>query len=130
MKKIVLITALIALVGLAWGQSNMGPWILIGDQNNVKIYRSYSTCNGDLAVMLRVENSNSIPVAVSFNSAFNLSGSILPINLPKQYVVAAKETIGGDCSAGDMKINPNNYVTTIQIGVSDYIIQNLKIVQL
>lgn len=130
MKKLVLITALIALVGLAWGQTTTGPWVLLQEQQNVKIYRSYGECNGQLTVLLKIVNGNGNAVSVAFDSAFNLSGNLLPVDLKKNYTVAASSTHGGDCTTDDAKINPYNYVSTIQMGVSDYIIQNLKIVQL
>ena len=129
MKKLMLITALIALAGFAWGQTTTGPWVLLQEQQNVRIYRSYGECDGQLTVFLRVVNSNSKPVSVSFDSAFNLSGNVLPVELKKSYTVAASSTHGGDCSSEDAKINPYQYVTSIQMGVSDYIIQNLKILQ-
>jgi len=130
MKKLLLITALIAFAGLVWGQTSTGPWVLLQEQQNVRIYRSYGECDGQLTVFLKVVNSNSNPVSVSFDSAFNLSGNVLPVELKKSYTVAASSTHGGDCSLEDTKINPYRYVSAIQMGVSDYIIQNLKIVQL
>lgn len=130
MKKLVLITALIVFVGLAWGQTTTGPWVLLQEQQNVKIYRSYGECNGQLTVLLKIVNGNGNAVSVAFDSAFNLSGNLLPVDLKKNYTVAASSTHGGDCTTDDAKINPYNYVSTIQMGVSDYIIQNLKIVQL
>ena len=130
MKKLVLITALIALVGLAWGQNTTGPWVLLQEQQQVKIYRSYGECNGQLTVLLKIVNGNSNAVSVAFDSAFNLSGNLLPVELKKNYMVPAGSTHGGDCTTDDAKINPYNYVSTIQMGVSDYIIRNLKIVQL
>lgn len=129
MKKLVLMTALIALVSFVWGQSSTGPWVLLQEQQQVKIYRSYGECNGQLTVLLKVVNESSKSVSVTFDSAFNLSGNILPVELKKNYTVAANSSHGGDCTAEDAKINPYQYVTSIQMGVSDYIIQNLKILQ-
>lgn len=130
MKKLVLIIALLALVGLAWGQNSTGPWVLLQEQQNVRIYRSYGECNGQLTVLLKVENGNNSAVQVSFDSAFVISGNTIQVSLPKSYIVPANSTLGGDCATETMKVNPYNYVTTIMAGVSDYIIQNLKTVQL
>ena len=130
MKKLVLVSALIMFVGLAWGQATNGPWVLLQEYQKVKIYRSYGNCNGQLTVLLKVVNGNSKSVSVSFDSAFSLSGNLIPVELKKNYTVAASSTFGGDCSTEDTKINPYDYVTTIELGVCDYIIQNLKIVRL
>ncbi len=116
--------------GSLLAQTNYGPWMLIQEQDNVKIFRSYSTCDGELKVLLKIENTNNTEVSVSFDSAFDLSGSILTTDQTKQYSIPALTTLEGNCTDLNLSVNPYDYVTTIQVGVSDYIIQNLQIVQL
>lgn len=96
----------------------------------MKIFRSYSTCDGELKVLLKIENNNSSQVTVSFDSAFDLGTSIFATDHTMQFTIPASTTLGGSCADQNFMVNPYDYVTTIQVGVSDYIIQNLQIVQL
>lgn len=96
----------------------------------MKIYRSYSSCEGELKVLLKIENNNTSQVTVSFDSAFDLSGSVFTTDHSMQFSIPAMTTLGGNCTDQNLSVNPYDYVTAIQLGVSDYIIQNLQIVQL
>ncbi len=96
----------------------------------MKIFRSYSTCDGELKVLLKIENTNNSQVTVSFVSAFDLVGSIYETDHTMHFTIPASTTLGGNCADQNLSVNPYDYVTTIQVGVSDYIIQNLQIVQL
>jgi hypothetical protein len=116
--------------GSLLAQTNYGPWMLIQEQDNVKIFRSYSTCDGELKVLLKIENNNTSQVTVSFDSAFDLSGAVFTTDHSMQFSIPAMTTLGGSCTDQNFSVNPYDYVTTIQVGVSDYIIQNLQIVQL
>ncbi len=130
MKRVLILFGFMSLLFSMNGQTNFGPWILLAEQNDVKIYRSYSTCDGELKVLLKVENNGANNYQVSFDSAFDLDGSILPVDLPKQIIVNAGSTAGGNCQNPDLSINPFNYITSVKLGESDYVIQNLQIVQL
>jgi hypothetical protein len=130
MKKIFIIISLMVFAGSLLAQTNYGPWILLKEQSNVKIYRSYSSCDGELKVLLKIENNNGSQVAINFDSAFDLSGTLIDTDHSMQFTIPASTTLGGSCADQNFSVNPYDYVTTIQVGVSDYIIQNLQIVQL
>ncbi len=125
MKRILFIISMLVFSGNLMAQTSFGPWILIQEQNNVKISRSYSSCDGEIKVLLKIENNNTSQVSVKFDSAFNLNGSVFNTDHSKQITIPALTTVGGNCADQNLSVNPYNYVTTIQMGVSDYIIQNL-----
>lgn len=130
MKRIFFLFGFISLFLSLNAQTTYGPWILLQEQNEVKIYRSYSTCDGELKVLLKIENNNGSQVTVSFDSAFNMSGIVFETDHSMQFTIPAATILGGSCADQNLSVNPYDYVTNIQIGVSDYIIQNLQIVQL
>ncbi len=130
MKKILLIISLMFFAGSLPAQTNYGPWILLQEQENVKIHRSYSSCDGELRVLLKIENTGASEITVSFDSAFNLNGTVFETDHSLQFTIPAGTTLGGNCADQSLSVNPYDYVTSIQLGVSDYIIQNLQIVQL
>ncbi len=130
MKKILLLISLMFFAGSLLAQTNYGPWILLKEKDNVIIHRSYSSCEGELKVLLKIENTSASQVTVSFNSAFDLNGSIIKTDHSLQFTIPAGTTLGGNCADHSLSVNPFDYVTAIQLGVSDYIIQNLQIVQL
>lgn len=131
MKKILLIIiSLMIFAGSLLAQTNYGPWILLQEQDNVKIHRSYSSCEGELRILLKIENTGASDITVSFDSAFNLDGTVFETDHSLQFTIPAGTTLGGNCANQGLSVNPYEYVTSIQLGVSDYIVQNLQIVQL
>lgn len=129
MKRFLIAISLIFLSAGIFAQDNYGPWTLLQEQNNVKVYRSYASCDGDLMVVLKIENNNGSQVSVSFDSAFNLSGNLFETDHSIQMIIPAAATSGGSCDDQNLSLNPYNFVSSIQLGVSDYIIQNLQIQQ-
>jgi hypothetical protein len=105
-------------------------WTLLGSKDNVKIYRAYTVCSGQLRVAIKVENANAYKVRVSWTSGFNVSGKVNAITLPLTFDVQANETLTGDCQQAVLIFDPYLYVTTVKEGVCDYTIQNLNIVVL
>ena len=105
-------------------------WSLLETKDNVKIYRAYTICDNSIKVIIKVENLNAYKVKVSWDSKFNLSGNIIPINKPFVVLINANETIGGSCSNSELLLDPYKYVTELKKGVSDYQINDLKIEKL
>jgi hypothetical protein len=105
-------------------------WTLLESSGNVKVYRAYIMCSGQLRVAIKVENANAYKVKVSWKSAFVVSGNNVAITLPFTLDAEANVTLSGDCQQASLLFDPYLYVTTVQEGVCDYTIQNLNIVVL
>lgn len=150
MKKYLLIFALLLGAVFSWGHGSgisqalsnstvelsataspdLTMWTLLDNKDNVKVYRAYIMCSGQLRVALKIENANAYNVRVSWNSGFNVSGSFSAITLPFTFDAQANETITGDCQQAALIFDPYMYVTFVQEGVCDYTIQNLNILAL
>lgn len=108
-------------------------WTLLQNKDNVKIFRTYKYCNGNEKVVLKIENNNTSKVRVSWKSLFQLSDAHnTPIDKNFSMIVEPKSTLVGDCSQDVLSVNPYQYVSTLEEGKCDYMIQdfNIEILQL
>ena len=109
---------------------DLTKWTLLDSKDNVKVYRAYIMCSGQLRVAIKVENANAYKVRVSWNSAFMVSGNNVAITLPFALDAEAKATLTGDCQQAALIFDPYLYVTSVREGECDYAIRNLNIVKL
>jgi hypothetical protein len=116
----------------SWGQGAGTPstdkWILLQSKDNVKVFRNYKMCDGNQMVFLKIENSTEKRVTVSWKSQFQIAGLKIPADKNFSLTVEAHSTLSGDCSKEVLSLNPYLYVSVVEEGKCDYIIQDLNIV--
>jgi hypothetical protein len=129
MKKILFNSSLVLLVFLfnfnAYAQEP--DWTLLEEQNGVKIYRAYITCEERPYVLVKIENLNKSEVTVNWKSKFMMMGKDILTEDAKSVTVAPLSTSTGDCQSSSLKINPLQFVSMLRAGVSDYSISDLTI---
>ncbi len=132
MKRYLLIFAMLLGAVCSWGQvtgiSSTDKWILIQNKDNVKVFRNYKMCDGKQMVFLKIENGTAKRVTVSWKSQFQISGLKIPADKNFSLTVEANSTLSGDCSKEVLSLNPYLYVSVVEEGKCDYVIQDLNIV--
>lgn len=114
-----------------YAQSNDNlEWILLQTEGAISLYRAYTVQDDMPVILLKVKNSSRNNYEVSWESQFTLvDNKIIDIDKSFTVQISAQETLLGTTAGDELSLNPFNYVTTLEKGVSDYTIKNLNIIE-
>lgn len=99
-KKLFLVTALLALTAMSEKAQAQVTWTLSQTVNNVDFYYSIQTCGTDTVVFLKFENNNSNSVSITWNEVFETqygAGQPRWDGLQQQLTLSSGITLQNDC---------------------------------